>query len=319
MKRSSIRALIISSVLALVVYAVVLLNGDRDAINHAFSRIDGVLWLSVLGLSLINYVLRYARWDFYLRQLQTVIPIKCNFTLYMAGFALTTSPGKVGEAMRSIYLKPFGMGYTASLSVLFVERLSDLIAVAVLAVLITTDISGYDVFPGLVLGGLVILLFLTFSKQVQRKLSSLISEQRLPRLHKLKQNLSNAVQVTRQLSRPSPLIIGLVLGLIAWGAEGYGLFLISNALDIPISPLTAAGIYAISVIIGALSFIPGGLGTTEASMGLLLIAMGASPADATVATLICRIATLWFAVVLGLISVMFIETGLWGPRCEPNS
>ena len=67
------------------------------------------------------------------------------------------------------------------------------------------------------------------------------------------------------------------------------------------------GIYAISVLAGAVSFIPGGLGSTEAVMGLLLVLVGAEPATAIAATIICRLATLWFAVVIGVVVVGGIE------------
>ncbi|MGB1060716.1 MAG: flippase-like domain-containing protein, partial [Ketobacter sp.] len=68
-----------------------------------------------------------------------------------------------------------------------------------------------------------------------------------------------------------------------------------------ISPIAAISIYGVAVLIGAISFLPGGLGSTEAVMGLLLIASGVPEPVAIAATLICRIATLWFAVFIGLI------------------
>jgi len=59
------------------------------------------------------------------------------------------------------------------------------------------------------------------------------------------------------------------------------------------------GIYSVSVLAGALSFIPGGLGSTEAVMVLLLTLVGVNTPAAIAATLICRLATLWFAVIIG--------------------
>lgn len=67
--------------------------------------------------------------------------------------------------------------------------------------------------------------------------------------------------------------------------------------------MTGVGIYAIAVLAGALSFLPGGLGGTEAVMGVLLVAFGADGATAVAITLLCRLATLWFAVALGGLAV----------------
>lgn len=82
------------------------------------------------------------------------------------------------------------------------------------------------------------------------------------------------------------------------------MYLIADSLRIGISLATGVGIYAIAVLAaGALSFLPGGLGGTEAVMGVLLIAFGTDSATAVAITLLCRIATLWFAVALGGVAV----------------
>jgi uncharacterized protein (TIRG00374 family) len=60
---------------------------------------------------------------------------------------------------------------------------------------------------------------------------------------------------------------------------------------------------------GALSFLPGGLGGAEAVMGVMLVAFGADGAAAVAITLLCRIATLWFAVALGGIAVAVLHFG----------
>ena len=53
------------------------------------------------------------------------------------------------------------------------------------------------------------------------------------------------------------------------------------------------------MLVGSLSFLPGGLGTNEAVMIGLLVMNGLPEVAAVSATLICRLATLWFAVALG--------------------
>jgi len=61
-------------------------------------------------------------------------------------------------------------------------------------------------------------------------------------------------------------------------------------------------IYAGTTIAGALSFLPGGLGVTEGAMTLALVSGAAhfDRASAVAATLLTRLATLWFAVALGI-------------------
>jgi uncharacterized protein (TIRG00374 family) len=79
-------------------------------------------------------------------------------------------------------------------------------------------------------------------------------------------------------------------------------------LDFDLDVLQAIGIYGISMLAGAISFLPGGLGGAEAAMMALLTAGGATIATAALATVICRVVTLWFAVFIGVVvSVFFVD------------
>jgi uncharacterized protein (TIRG00374 family) len=114
------------------------------------------------------------------------------------------------------------------------------------------------------------------------------------------------------LLQPGYLLFGLSLGVLSWGLEGLSLYLIAQDVEVGVSLATGIGVYAIAVLAGALSFLPGGLGSTEAVMGVLLVAFGADGASAVAITLLCRIATLWFAVALGGIAVGVLGVG--GPH-----
>jgi uncharacterized protein (TIRG00374 family) len=67
----------------------------------------------------------------------------------------------------------------------------------------------------------------------------------------------------------------------------------------PLPLALAMSIYATSMLAGALSFMPGGLGGAEAVMVALLVWQGMDTGTAVAATLIIRLTTLWFAVVIG--------------------
>ena len=63
-------------------------------------------------------------------------------------------------------------------------------------------------------------------------------------------------------------------------------------------------VYALAMLAGALSFLPGGLGGAEAVMVAALTLKGVDQPSAVAATIIIRLATLWFAVALGLLALM---------------
>lgn len=326
--KRSIRALMVSILAAIFLYGAVLVGSDSGELSEAFTRVTLEVWGLILGLSLFNYALRYWRWDWMiLKQIpanETRIPHHCHLIIYLAGFAFTTTPGKMGEALRSLYLHRFNISTGLSLGALLIERILDLLTVALLAWLLVYALPGYEFWPTLVMtiaALFIVLVSLAPGRAWLRRQSERL-QTRFPGkdqgiLQRLWQAMEQIGSTSRSLLAPKPLVFGLFLGLIAWGAEAWGLFLVTDALSIDIHWAAVMGIYSISVIIGALSFVPGGLGTTEASMALLLVGMGADPTDAAVATLVCRVATLWFAVILGFIAVLAIETRRSGSSCAP--
>ena len=63
-----------------------------------------------------------------------------------------------------------------------------------------------------------------------------------------------------------------------------------------------------STVVGAVSALPGGLGAAEVSIaGMLTLLGNISPAVSTSATLLIRLATLWFGVLLGLLGVEYFQ------------
>jgi len=290
--------------LAMVGYLGLALLGDAAVFLEGLQRLSLVQWLALLGLSLLNYGLRFARWHFYLRALEARVPLGRHLTIYLAGFAFTVSPGKAGEAVRSIYLRGAGVPWSRGLAALAVERVLDLAVMVILAALALqafADYAGSAVLAVLLVAGL---LFLVTRPGVSRWLLG-----RLPatgRWATVGRGTTALLDDSRVLLAPGRLLGGLLLGLLAWGAEAWGFYWLLEWLDVGLDPLLAMGIYAASMVAGALSFLPGGLGGAEVAMVALLLAGGAVLGTAVLATVICRAVTLWFAVVLGLGAVLLL-------------
>ncbi len=85
-------------------------------------------------------------------------------------------------------------------------------------------------------------------------------------------------------------------------AEAVGFYILLNLLSLNIPLDLAVSIYAVSLLIGAITFLPGGLGGVEVAMIQLLMLAGAEPSAAATATILIRMSTLWFSVLLGLLA-----------------
>lgn len=311
LQKRLIRPLAWSILAAAAVYGASVLIGDLSAVGESVSRLGLAGWVIVLGLSLANYALRFARWEVYLRRLRVSLPVMRSLAYYLGGFAFTTTPGKAGEAVRSLYLKRHGVAYVHSLAAFFAERLVDLVAMVLLALFAALTFPDYR-WPVVVVTALIIaLLPLIHARSVHAFLDRQLSRSQSGKLRAVGSRLLELLRSSSILLRSGPLYAGVVLALLAWGAEGFAFQVILNQLGVNTSLGLAVGIYSVSVLAGALSFIPGGLGSTEAVMVLMLTLAGAPAPTALAATLICRLATLWFAVVIGgcVLAMLEIDAG----------
>ncbi|MBD3670829.1 MAG: UPF0104 family protein, partial [Gammaproteobacteria bacterium] len=111
---------------------------------------------------------------------------------------------------------------------------------------------------------------------------------------------------TNKILKPMPLVSGLGLGVVAWFLDGAGFYFITQHFVPGIEITTVVGIYAVSILLGAFSFMPGGVGATEALMYGFLHLLGIQPEDAVVIIILSRLTTIWFAVSLGAVSVMLL-------------
>lgn len=300
------RMLSLSLVLAAGLYLTVILLTGYENIFAAMSRLGWQGWLILLACSFSNYLLRFLRWLLYLKRFGYHIPHGLHYHYYMSGFALTTTPAKAGETIRSLYLKSHGVKFHHSLAMFFTERFLDVVVVCMLAGLAVLAFTEYGRF--IFITGAILLLFLPLLRSglVVHTLQRLTLNIRSRRLRQLVLNLSSLLDAARSLLEWRLLYSGLIIGLLAWGIQGFAFYFILISLLVDIPWHIALSIYAISLLAGALSFVPGGIGTTEAVMGLLLLNSGADAVTAVAAPIISRLATLWFAVFLGLLSSLYL-------------
>ncbi len=294
------RALLWSVLFAAAGYLAFSLWGGWADVTAALAHVSLPLFGGLLLLSLLNYALRFLRWHHYLNLFGHRVAARTDLRIYLGGFALTTTPGKAGEALRSVLLQPHGVPVPHSLAALLAERIGDMLAVLLLAA------GGLAVYPQ----GRPVLMVLamgTFAGLfiVQRRawldaLDRWLTTRCHGRIARLFAGLIDTVLHSATLFTAPRLIASITLGVVAWGAEGIAFYLLAQALGAELSLSTALFIYAFAMLVGAVSFLPGGLGGAELTMVTLLALEGTPHGAAVAATVLIRLTTLWFAVVLGL-------------------
>ncbi|NYH10138.1 lysylphosphatidylglycerol synthase transmembrane domain-containing protein [Pseudomonas moraviensis] len=292
------RVLIGSVVCSALVYLALSLWGGWPAVSAAVRRVGWWEGGKVIGLVLLGYSLRFLRWQVYLNALRHPLPWWPSLKIYLAGFALTTTPGKAGEALRGVLLKRWDVPYVHSFAALFSERLSDLLAMVALALF---GLSAHPEWLSMIVACLVLLAccMLLVSRASFVTMIDRCLEHRHGWFPRLLRHCAQVLHESRSCHTPGRQAGVTLLSIVAWGLEGLAFYWILIAIKADVSLTSALFIYAVSMLAGALSFMPGGLGSAEAVMVALLVSGGVGLPDAIAATVVLRLATLWLAVGLG--------------------
>ncbi len=294
------------TIAGLAVFAAFSVYADVSKIRDRLAGFGWWAFAAALLLALTNYAVRYLRWSLYLRVRDISVPTRTSALTFLSGLALAISPGKLGELIKSFLLRETcGVPVTRSAPVVIAERVTDLIALLVLGV---AGVAAYGMAQRMVIAGSAIvgvgLLALSWPRLAHGLIDLLCRWRRFrglgSRLRELYDGLADLVRL-RHLSWST------ALGIVAWLAECTGFALVISAFPGTAVPFGLATlIYAVTTIAGALSFLPGGLLVTEATMALFLVeaSRGVDQPTAVAATILIRLATLWFAVVIGILALL---------------
>jgi glycosyltransferase 2 family protein len=317
-----VRRVVVVMLVAVVLYgAIVLYRGIADV----GARFRGYAWWTLgaaCGLAFANYLLRFLKWEYYLRLLAIRgVPKIESFLTFLSGFVLTVTPGKIGEVFKSLVLfKTRGVPIEHSAPIVVAERVTDLIGVIAMISLGSLGFRGG--LPWAIAGALVVVALLVTIAWPRLSNGLVGGLRRLPgaagRLGgRLAPRLEAALGDLRQLTSPSRLVWPTLLSTVGWSLEGVGLWVILGGFG-QRTPVTLAGFfYATATLAGALIPLPGGLGVTDKLLEEQLAGLGGvEPAAATAAMLLIRFATLWFAVVVGFAALGLLRMRHPGLRAQ---
>src|SRR5262245_12338994 len=115
-----------SLIFALVVILALAFYADLPQFLDALRNFQWQFFSAALGITLINYVLRFVRWHYYLQVLGIGnVPRRDSLLIFFAGMSLTMTPGKLGEVVKSFLLKErYSIPITLSAPIVAAERLT---------------------------------------------------------------------------------------------------------------------------------------------------------------------------------------------------
>lgn len=305
-------------VLAVIVASALALFADVRSLGTSLEGFAWWLVVPVLGLTLLNYVLRWVKWHVYLRIVGVPrISLADSVLAFLSAFSMALTPGKVGEIIKAIHVHRLTNSPVSRVAaVIAAERITDGLAMIGLAAVGFLQFSqGRPVMAAAaVLGIGAVLLFRHPStlRTVTHRLATVPVAG--PLIGAVLHHIEGFLDASNALYAPKLVVGSVALGMLSWFSECVALYLILIGLGIEASwtlLLVSTFVLSVSSVLGALSMLPGGLGVAEASLaGLLLLLItdpGFTRADAAAATLLIRFATLWFGVLLGLVALLILQ------------
>ena len=297
--------LILVLVAVVVIYAIFLFISDFSIISEKISNFKtNYLPLILLSVS-ASWIPIIVKWHFLLKNCEIDIPLRKSIAVFFAGVAFEITPGQIGTLVKSQLLKTsFNIPRTKTVPIIAVEKVYDLIS-AILASIVGIIILGIE--PYLIIIAILVLAVIFFF--IYYRPASEIFFKRITKtkfFSKYIDNISEFHAIFQKSTNVKIATICILLGVTYWFIISTAAYYILLAFDINVLDyLTVLAIYTTSILLGAISFIPAGIGITEGSIAGLLTLNGIDVSTALILSVMIRVLTLWFSVSVGFIALKF--------------
>jgi uncharacterized protein (TIRG00374 family) len=270
------RQLLFGMLLGVLLYGGAVAYSGLHQVQAVLNDFDGLAFLAAIGLASLNYVLRFGKWQYYLRRLGVAQVSRFHSALiFLSGFVLTVTPGKLGEVFKSAVLaRTHQVPVERTAPIIVAERLTDVIAIVLLVVLGSVGFAGglFWAAAGALAVGCGILL-IVWEPPVRAALGALQKS----RLSHFAPRFARAYDSLRVVASPRALAWPVLLSFVGWGLEGVALHeLLAGFGQHPALPFSLF-FYATATLAGALVPVPGGLGVTEAVIHEQLVHVAGAP------------------------------------------
>lgn len=248
-----------------------------------------------------SFLLRCLRWCVIARFLVPGVRRVHLLQVYIGGFPMVLTPGRVGEVWRAWVLSTrWGVAYRRGFPLIFCDRLLDLLALLLFAALGVFSAGVYRLPAMLAIAALSPLLLLAFKP---RWGFFLIKNFWAATGKWNRRHAAALLTVCRRITdtlRSSYFFPALALSLLAWATEAFAISVVVASLDGALSLANAMKTLGLANIAGVLTFLPAGIGGQEATMSYLIYSNGNTMEIALITAIAVKVGTVFYASLLGL-------------------
>ncbi len=298
-----------SAAIFVVISALAILNEGVTKFVATVLRINGFYYSLALILVFSAYLLRYPKWEMYMKHLGVNIERKKNLWIYLSMYSMDITPGRWGRAIVSYTINRLtGVKFGRTFPAIVADIFTDFIGFVIICIFFSFLVHRY-ILESVIISLILLLPFVFLYhkgpfKFIKRKLS------RFRRMRSFFEVGDLYFKNNKRLGRdvywysllytvPSMLMNAISLYFI----------ILSFGINLPIVYIPEIiFIFTSALLLGMITGIPANLGVTDAALLALLVAFfGGAGIDfgvASVITIFSRIANVWFVELFGFLALL---------------
>ena len=299
--------LILVLVAVIGIYAIFLFISDYNIISEKISNFKINYLPLILFFVSVSWIPLIIKWHLLLKNCEIHVPLKKSILVFFSGVAFEITPGQVGSLIKAQILKTSSnIPRTKTVPIIAVEKVYDLIS-AILASIIGIIILGMDFYLIIIaILALAVIFFFMFYRPASEIFFKRITKTKF--FSKYVDNMSEFHAIIQKSTNVKAATICILLGVTYWFIISSAAYYTLIAFDVNVLDyLTVLAIYTTSILLGAISFVPAGIGVTEGSIAGLFTLNGIDVSTALILSVMIRVLTLWFSVCVGFIALKFTD------------
>ncbi len=300
---------IIGFIIIIIFYSVFISISDFEKFLQQIDSVKIELIPLILGFHFLVVILRIFRQKILFDSIEVQLSLKEHFLIHLTGLALIMTPGGLGQSIKAIYLKeknniPYGKSISLTLS----ERFYDLLSVIPVIFVMSFFVDSFEARLSSILVSILLVIMLIISRN-KRIFNLVISK--LPKIWIFTSIVANSDElfnILRQLTLRKTFTLSFLIGIGSWLVAGIAFYYSFIAFNLDLTFFETTLISLVPVVIGTLSFLPGGIGAIEITMMGFLSSYGLDNSLSSALILFTRITSIWFLTMIGIIATKIILT-----------
>jgi uncharacterized protein (TIRG00374 family) len=270
--------ILIGLAIAFLIYIGLLALIDTKAMIESLRNYPWAILIPVILLKVVSWGLHFLKWQYYLGVIgaRDKISVFDSLVLFLSGFTLVVSPGKIAEVLKAVILKTkTGVPIARSVPVVVAERIIDgtsVLLIVFVALLFGGSTLNIDDRARIILfiatGLIAVALVAVQIKPLAYFALGILAK--IPFIKRFHHHLVEFYESTREVFQLKHVIVTTVLGGLAYAIDSIGMTLVLSGFGLAFTWtlfLQTMFIFGFTAAVGALSGSPNGAGSTELTSG----------------------------------------------------